>query len=365
MRKRSTEITIFSIVIKVFIIFVFLFIFSIVFAKPGFSFFKSYEEYKMEIRQLGNSGQYNKAIEVTEEMLTYYPEKRTMWLPILSDYYTQLRDLKSAAEALEKYLESYPDDYDWKRILAMNYIEQGLHDKSIPLIEECLEYNPNDVVIRIEYSKVLTEKGLHKEAENQCRIYIKSRPDDYKGWWMLGNIMSNKGNKAVAIIYWLKVPMFRIRYLLFLVISILFCAGIVTYFWLLERNYKKEEISDIKKGKIWIVGIWLFGILFLSAAVYNFYHPLLAGYWFTYPPWFAQYVFPLFLLLISIGLLMKFKLVRIIAILFALSKVLEQIYNLSFSYGDVSKISLSLAVMLSWLIPILYLGIPKVKEHFK
>jgi len=337
----------------------------IIVARPSFASFRSYEEYKMEIRRLGDSGQYNEAIETTKEMLTYYPEDRTMWLPILSGYYIELRDLRSAADAQEEYLGSYPDDFTVKRLLAMNYLEQGLYDRSIPLIKDCLEYNPNDTIMRLEYSKALSEKGLYSDAETQSRIYIKSKPNDYKGWWMLGRIMSNKGNKVMATIYWLNIPMFRIRFLFFLALSSVLCLGLAVYYRILGRSYKKETISDVKTSAIWVIGIRALGLFLLSAAVYNFYHPLLEGHWWTYPVWFAQYVFPLFLLIVGIGLLMRSKWARTIVILFILSKVLEWVWNLSFSYGDISKISLSIAVLVALFIPILYLGLPKVTEQFK
>ena len=175
--------------------------------------------------------------------------------------------------------------------------------------------------------------------------------------------MSVKGNKFMATVYWIKVPQFKIRGLGFIFISVLFCGMMMSYYWITRKKFR-EKVNEYNLSNIWRFGIWFLGLLFVSAAFYDFSNPLLMGHWFTYPLWFAQYVFPIFLLAIGIGLVFSLKWARCIAILFAFSKVFEYIWNLCFSYGDMSKISLSIAVMMSWIIPMMYLGMPSVRRQF-
>ena len=274
--------------IKISILLLFLFSLQIIFfTNSAMCQSRSYEEYRTEIRYLWDSGQFKKGIGVIKEMLSYYPEKRQLWLPILSGYYTELRDLKSAAEVLEEYLQSFPNDYKMKRLLAMNYGEQGLHDKAIPLLKECLTFNPNDAIIRYEYSMSLEEKGLYKEAEKQCRLYLDLKSDDYKGWWLFGNIMLKEkryedavnayekalqlrpktydvihglgiayyrnGNYGSAIKYFLQLPGRRIKLFLFLFFLLIPLVGLISYF--------KDIIGKKLLTQKWTMGVSIFFVI--------------------------------------------------------------------------------------------------------
>ena len=136
-------------------------------------------------------------------------------------------------------------------------------------------------------------------------------------------------------------------------------------------------------------GIILFSILFLVSAIFNFIAPPQNTHWVVYPKMFTAVIFPSLMLLISIGLFILSKWGRILAILFALSKVLEWLWNIGVILWNtgcwyywlctnkveeippntlqhyISSAVMGLIVIILWLIPVYYLTRPKVREQFK
>ena len=154
---------------------------------------KTEDEYKKEADRLLDAGKYKNVAAMYEEMIKNYPETKAFYgyfVPVyLGVDYIMLGKLSDAESQMEEALKQYPDNRT--RILglfASVYFEKKMYDKSIALMEECIKLDPNYVDIRYTYASALKAKGMYGEAEKQCKIYINSYPDDYQGWWVLGNI---------------------------------------------------------------------------------------------------------------------------------------------------------------------------------
>jgi len=155
---------------------------------------KTQDEYMKEAEQLVDAGKYKDVATIYEEMFKAYPETKAFYgyfVPVClgGDYIAQGR-FSEAGVQLEEALRQFPNNKATiLGLFAAAYEQKGMHDKSIPLFEECIKLDPNNAGVRYPYSYALEAKGLYVEAEKQCRVYLDSNPDYYKGWWLLGNAL--------------------------------------------------------------------------------------------------------------------------------------------------------------------------------
>lgn len=70
--------------------------------------------------------------------------------------------------------------------LAKLYIDKGVHQAAVPLLQKLLADNPKNEKARVLYGTVLRDQGLYPQAEQQLRYALMLAPNDAEAHAALG-----------------------------------------------------------------------------------------------------------------------------------------------------------------------------------
>ena len=129
-------------------------------------------------------GEDEKAIAFYEQLLAK-DQKHTVALSWLGNMYFKeaIKDdnkelLNKSVNYNERLLEEKPNEPRAMKDLALSYYNMGNTEKAMEIFEDAVAHNESDLILRVNYGKILYETGEKEKAEEVLKIGLEMDPDN-------------------------------------------------------------------------------------------------------------------------------------------------------------------------------------------
>ncbi len=102
-----------------------------------------------------------------------------------------------AAQRQHTAIEKAGDDLSFD--LAKLYVNKGVHQAAVPLLQKLISDNPKDARARVLYGTVLRDQGLYPQAEQQLRYALMLSPNDAEAHAALGILYDLEHRPRLAL----------------------------------------------------------------------------------------------------------------------------------------------------------------------
>ena len=129
-------------------------------------------------------GEDEKAKQFYEELLLKDPKHIAALSSLGNMYFTEaIKDdnkelLKKSINYNERLLEVKPNEPRAMKDLALSYYHLGNTEKAMEIFEDAVAQNESDLVLRINYGKILYETGEKEKAEEVLKTGLEMDPDN-------------------------------------------------------------------------------------------------------------------------------------------------------------------------------------------
>ncbi len=108
-------------------------------------------------------------------------------------------DLINAQRQFSEILKKDPENSRVIYLLGCIYIQNGLIDKAIVLIEKALDLDKDNVIYLLKYANVLKKKGSLELAVKTLKKVISLQQENHEAWFKLGNLYKHLGQNQNSI----------------------------------------------------------------------------------------------------------------------------------------------------------------------
>lgn len=186
---------------------------------------KAYYSNKVDLKkaiqsavELYQNGNFNQAINICQEILTYQPEN-LITLHLLSILYYHLKEYDSSMHYIRHILQINPNDADANYNLGNIFKEKKQFNEAINSYKKALQLNTGFAEAYFNLGCVYENKGLFDEAIDSYKKALRVNPNFTGAYFNLGCIYGEKGELDAAIDNYKKVlqinPNFAEAYLNF------------------------------------------------------------------------------------------------------------------------------------------------------
>ncbi|MCK4966656.1 tetratricopeptide repeat protein, partial [bacterium] len=126
----------------------------------------------------------DKAIKFYEKLLADNPKHIAALSSLGNMYFTEaIKDdnkelLKKSVNYNERLLEERPNDPRAMKDLALSYYHMGNTEKAMEIFEDAVANNESDLILRVNYGKILYETGEKEKAEEVFKKGLDMDPDN-------------------------------------------------------------------------------------------------------------------------------------------------------------------------------------------
>jgi tetratricopeptide (TPR) repeat protein len=137
--------------------------------------------------------QHEKAVAALSEGLKWGPKWRPRFLVALGNAEMERDSLRDAGIYFTRAREEAPTDASPRRALGDFYVRRGTFELAVPEYEASLAMDTSDVELRYGLGRALSYAGRHKEALDRYREVVGREPEYPEGQLALGDLLYRAG----------------------------------------------------------------------------------------------------------------------------------------------------------------------------